>query len=154
MQKTVWAPEVPECPMEDPEGLKCQVDSEDLEGPERLEYREGLGGPECLTGPMEGPEGLKCPEQDLWGPEKLEYPEDLGGSECLQCPVNSKEQEGLEDSEGLEGLGDMGDPDGPECLKVGWIQNELMRSSFLPKCQSKITSISALEVYLRAGQKS
>ena len=31
-------------------------------------------------------------------------------------------------------------------LKVSWIQDELMRSSFVPKCQPKITRISALEV--------
>jgi hypothetical protein len=31
--------------------------------------------------------------------------------------------------------------------KVSWIQNEFMRSSFLPKFQPKITEISALEVY-------
>ena len=29
-------------------------------------------------------------------------------------------------------------------LKVSWIQNEFMRSSFLPKCKPKITRISAL----------
>ena len=32
-------------------------------------------------------------------------------------------------------------------LKVSYIQNEFMRSSFLPKWQPKITKISALEVY-------
>ena len=31
--------------------------------------------------------------------------------------------------------------------KVSYIQNELMRSSFLQKSQPKITDISALEVY-------
>ena len=32
-------------------------------------------------------------------------------------------------------------------LKVTWIQNEFMRSSFVPKSQPKITEISALKVY-------
>ena len=39
-------------------------------------------------------------------------------------------------------------------LKVSWIQNEFMRSSFLPKYQPKITEISALPSNKLPGQKS
>ena len=39
-------------------------------------------------------------------------------------------------------------------LRFSQIQNEFMRSSFLPKCQPKILRLSALEVYQRVAQKS
>ena len=82
--------EGPECltgPMEDPEGLKCQVDSEDLEGPERLEYREVLGGPEGLPGSVEDSECLIFPEhhENLGAPERLIDPEGLRGPGDSEC---------------------------------------------------------------------